>query len=153
MKKILFFIILILLLAHFGFTEPWIDQDVKEYHGSVSILGGMVSTLIWSSVYLLIYTASIGTTLSYLKHYVSLDIEMVRWVLFTWLGGMVINALAYHLLHGHTYVFTAVMALPFILGWAFLINWRNDIPIPDCLKVAGVTALLCAPYFGPTWNF
>ncbi len=152
MKKILFFIILILLIAHLGYAEQWIDQDVKEYHGSVTIFGGLIGTFIWSSVYLLIYTASIGVSLSYFKYYVALDAETIRWVIFTWVGGLIINAMAYKFVH-NTYVITALIAMPFIFAWSFLINWRNDIPIADCLKIAGITAVLCSPYFGPTWKF
>ncbi len=151
MKKLIFFIIIILLAIHFGFADNYVVEEQREYMGGIRVMGDLTGTFIWTSVYLLIYTASIGIPLSYLKYYVSLEPEMIWWVVFTWLGGMVINALAYKLIH-LPYLGVAFIAMPFIFGVSFFINWRNDIPIGDSLKVAGVTALLCSPYFGPTWR-
>jgi hypothetical protein len=151
MKKSLFFIILI-LLAHFVLAaNNYVVEEQKEYMGGIKTLGDLTGTFIWSSVYLLIYTASIGVPLSYLKYYVSLDADMIKWVLFTWVGGLIINAFAYKFIH-LPFLGVAFIALPFIFGLAFFINWRNDVTVEDSLKVAGVTAILCAPYFGPTWR-
>ncbi len=130
------------------------DELIEQYHSGPSVMGLLISTVIWSAAYLAIYTAALIISLSYLKLFGGFDTEFLMWIGLLWGGGLVINGIMYHYVHAGTWV-VALCALPLIFLWSLLISTRSfaDLTLADAARVGIVIALLCAPWFGNTWGF
>lgn len=127
-------------------------QEEYEYVGSFNLFSQVVSSIIWSAIYIAIYAGALIVPLAYLRLFNGYENEQLLWIGLLWAGGMVINALVYHITHIH--FLAAILAIPLIFAWAVLINTRSfaDLIMRDAVRVAAVVAVLCAPWFGPTWN-
>jgi len=127
------------------------EEEIALMTGSYQLFHQLIRTLIFSSMYVLFYGAALVITLSYLKLFDGFETSTYLWIAALWFGGMVANFLAYKVT-GHHFG-AALLAMPIIFGWGVLINTRSwaDLTLPDALRVAAVVAVVCAPYFGPTW--
>lgn len=139
----------LLLLAAVAWGQ---DEEWKEYSSGFSLFSGLIPTIIWSSAYLLIYTAALVITLSYLQRFGGFDGDLFLWIGLLWFGGMVINAYAYRVAHVNW--LAAILALPCLFGWSLLVSTRAfaELTVREAIKVSLVLALVCAPYFGTTWH-
>lgn len=138
------------------------DDDVTTYVSTWALFPQIILTIMWSSAYLAIYAAALIITLAYLQRFGAVDGDLLIWTGVLWLGGLVINALAYalagDLLPQHPAVgrqlLAAGLAIPMLFGWTVFISTRQwgDLTVRDAMRVALVVALVCAPYFGSTWR-
>jgi len=144
--------ILLLLLATALAVSAQTDDLLKEYMQPWQLFPQIVQTIVWSIIYLAFYAAALIISLSYLKLFQGFDTELLYWIGALWLGGMVLNALVYHFTSVSWQA--ALLALPLLFGWSLFINTRSwaDLTVQNGLRVALVVALVCAPYFGPTWR-
>jgi hypothetical protein len=138
---------LLLLATTWAFAQ---EEEVNQYVGAFQIGRYIIGTLIWSAIYLVAYTVVLVLTLSYFRLFSEFDTDMLIWIGVLWIGGLVINGVAYHL--GHSQFVSSLIALPLIFGWSTLIATRPfaDLTWSDAAKISLVIALVCAPYFGPT---
>ncbi len=153
-KYLLSLLIFLLVISLGSAVAQSTDELINQYHSGPSVMGLLINTVIWSTVYLAIYTAALIVSLSYLKLFGGFDTELILWIGLLWGGGMVINAMAYHYIHAGSWV-VALAALPLIFGWNLLISTRSfaDLTLADAARVGIVIALFCAPWFHNTWGF
>ncbi|MHB9131870.1 MAG: hypothetical protein ACYDBB_12395 [Armatimonadota bacterium] len=118
-----------------------------------STFATILTTIVLFSVYLVLYAAGLMITLGYLNRFQGVDVMLLLWIAVLWLGGMGINFLADKISPQHPFL-AALITMPLIFGWSMLINTRSwaDLTVEDAWKVSLVLALICAPYFGPTWQ-
>ena len=126
----------------------------KAYPNGYLTINALLQTMIWSGAYLLIYAGALVVTLSCLQLFTGFDGSTILRIVALWLGGMVVNYFAFMMAHNHR-VLAVLIALPLIFGWGVLINTRSfaDLITRDAVRVSIVVALICTPYFGPTWHF
>ncbi len=143
-------LLLCLTLAH-AQDDVW--QTSKDYQNSYKFGADLLNTLIWSCAYLLIYAFALILTLSYQQLFLGFDASTFLWIGLLWLGGMIANYIAYALVPQIHFV-AALIALPLIYGWSVLVGTRafTELTPRQALRVSLVVALVCAPYFGPTWQ-
>ncbi|HEX2951135.1 MAG TPA: hypothetical protein VHV83_16450 [Armatimonadota bacterium] len=143
----LFFLLLLLCTA-----AAYAQTEEAEYLGNFTIIKDILMTIIWSAIYIAIYAAALLIPLAYLRLFNGFETEMLWWIGATWAGGLVINGLVYAITSKP--ILAALIALPFIFGWSLLIGTRSfvDLLPRDAMRIAVVVAILCAPWFGPTWR-
>lgn len=136
-----------------AYAQDDIWQLGKEYQNSYTFGADLLNTLIWSMAYLLIYACALVLTLSYMQLFLGFDAGMYAWIIILWLGGLTANYIGYSLVPQWHFV-AALIALPLIFGWSMLVGTRAfaDLAPRHALTVSLVVALVCAPYFGPTWQ-
>jgi hypothetical protein len=131
-------------------------QDDDGYNPQALYLtfSQVMQTILISACYLLIYAAALTITLRTLNRFFEVDAHLLTWIGVLWLGGMAANALGYRLVGVHHPFLAGLVALPLIFGWTLFICTRGwtDLLFPAALRVAVVVAVVCAPYFGPTWQ-
>ena len=130
------------------------DEEIVTIKNSYALFPQIITTLVWSFIYIAIYAAAVLIPLGYLRLFNGFENEMLTWVGVLWLGGMAINALAYMLVGDHHRIFAILIAMPLLFGWSVFVNTRNfaDLVLEDAARVAIVVAILCTPWFGPTWR-
>ncbi len=134
------------------------DEDVtgliNDYAAPWPVFKQSIATLIWSICYLPIYIGAVVGVLQYLQRFPGFDSDLLIWIGALWIGGMVINALAYAVPHHDKPVVAALIAMPFLFGWSYFISTRSfsDLLPAHAWKVALIVTLTCAPYFGTTWR-
>lgn len=154
-KEYLLSLLIFLLVISVGSAVAQSTDDlINQYHSGPSVMGLLINTVIWSAVYLAIYTAALIISLSYLKLFGGFDTDLLLWIGLLWGGGLVINALAYHYIHAGSWV-VALCTIPLIFGWNLLISTRSfaDLTLADAARIGIVIALVCAPWFHNTWGF
>jgi MFS family permease len=141
------------------------DDPIQDYVHAWDFFGQLVRTILCSGIYLLIFPAIIGVTCSYLRRFEGVDGDFLIWSGLAWLGGMFINIGAYTAIERfwaltpergtHFNLIAALVTVPLNFGLGLLLATRGfaDLTIRDAWRVALITALLCAPYFVPTWHF
>lgn len=153
MQKIGFYVLpLLVVLLACATAAIAQDEEIEAYTKTWSAFPQIVNNFILSVVYLGIYAASALIPMGYLKIYNGFETDMFYWIGALWLGGMAINALTHAMFPSHAVA--VVLAIPLIFGWSLLMNTRDfaDISFGDAWKIAAITAVVCAPYFGPTWR-
>ncbi|HOF86581.1 MAG TPA: hypothetical protein PLZ36_00575 [Armatimonadota bacterium] len=132
----------------------WGQEDDLGYPNVYATVAQVVKTLMHSAAYLLVYAAALTLTLKSLNRFFEFDALLLTWIGALWLGGMAANALAYAVAGSARPWLAALVALPLIFGWTLFLCTRSwaDLLLAGALRVAVVTALVCAPYFGPTWH-
>ncbi|MEI7833472.1 MAG: hypothetical protein WCJ56_09785 [bacterium] len=146
--------IFLLVMATGAAMAQSTDDLINQYHSGPSIIGLLITTVVWSAAYLAIYTAALIISLSYLKLFGGFDTEFLIWIGLLWGGGLVINGVMYHNIHAATWV-VALCTIPLIFLWNLLISTRSfaDLTLTDAARVGVVIALACAPWFHNTWGF
>jgi hypothetical protein len=131
----------------------WAQENDLGYPNVYGTFNLIVKTILLSGAYLFIYAAALTLTLKSLNRFFEFDTGLLLWIAVLWLGGMGANAAGYALAGAHHPVLAALVAIPLIFGWTLFVCTREwaDLLLPGALRVAIVTALCCAPYFGPTW--
>ncbi len=129
------------------------DDLQQQYQSSYQFSAQLLNTLIFSCTYLFIYASALVITLYFLQLFPGFDFSMFAWIAILWLGGMGANYLAYTLAPSK-HLPPALIALPLIFGWSMLICTRSfaDLALSHAAIVSLVIALVCTPYFGPTWQ-
>lgn len=130
------------------------QEDIDTYFGAWSIFPGIVSTIIWCAIYLPIYAACLMVPMAYLQRFTGVDANLLLLIGVLWLGGMAANAVGYGLAGDDRRWLAVLIIIPLVFGWCVLICTRDwaDFSLREALVVAAVTALVCTPYFGPTWR-
>lgn len=148
------FPLLLLLCAIVATAVLAQDEETlsKSYLHAPATLGLIISTMLFTVGYLLLYAVAVVITLSFMQIFRGLDGEMLLWIGLLWLGGMGANYLAYRITATHW--LAALITMPILFGWSLLINTRPwaDLTLKDAARVGVVVMLVCAPYFGPTWR-
>ncbi|MHB9024609.1 MAG: hypothetical protein ACYC7E_10605 [Armatimonadota bacterium] len=146
---LLIFLMAFILLAT---VAPAQEEEAQTMLTGYSTVPMVIKTIFAFAVYLLIYTIALIVPLSFLQRYTEFEVVYLFWVPILWLGGMGANYLAY-LVTDHRLA-AALIAMPLIFGWSMLINTRPwaDLTARNALWVSLTLALVCAPYFGPTWH-
>lgn len=142
----------LLLIAIAAFGQDELDEDVAMYTGTWPLFKMIIQTIMWSVIYLPAYGIALVAPIQIMGRFQGYDQDALIGIAATWLGGLAINVLAYAITPKHW--LAALIALPIIFGWTMLITTRPwfDLLPADALKVSLVVALVCAPYFGPTWH-
>ncbi|HPM25337.1 MAG TPA: hypothetical protein PLP66_15620 [Phycisphaerae bacterium] len=132
----------------------WGQEDDLGYPNVYAAFVQVVRTIMYSAAYLLVYAAALTLTLKSLNRFFEFDAQLLTWIGVLWAGGMAVNALAYAVAGSARPWLAALIALPLLFGWTLFICTRSwaDLLLAGALRVAVVTALVCAPYFGPTWH-
>jgi len=144
---------LLVLCVSLVFAQGEDAMDLAREYKNTPLSGvSVLMTIVWSGAYLLIYAAVLGGTLAYLQLFPGFDAAMILWMLILWLGGMVANFIGYAISDNH--FLASLIALPLIFGWSMLVGTRSfaDMLPRDALRISIIIAVLCTPYFGPTWQ-
>ena len=146
-------LLLVMLCLSLAYAQDDALELGKQYQNSYQFGADLLNTLIWSGAYLLIYAGALVVTLSIMQLFLGFDTSVYIWILLLWLGGMMANYIGYSLVP-QSNVVAALIALPLIFGWSLLIGTRSfaDLTLRNALTVSLWVALVCAPYFGPTWH-
>lgn len=129
------------------------QEDVDTYMGTWTIFPMIIQTIIWFAAYLPIYAACLVVPMSYLQRFSGVDGNLLLLIGVLWAGGMLADWIGYRIAGEHRWL-AVLIAMPLIFGWCVLIGTREwaDLSLQDAMVVGVVSAVLCAPYFGPTWR-
>ena len=150
--RLLLLLLCAVLCVTLVYAQDDVSQTIHDYQNSYSFGSNLLNTLLWSCAYLLIYACALVVTLSVLQVFLGFDTGMYLWIVLLWLGGLAANFIGYSLSHNH--FLAALLAMPLIFAWSYLLGTRSftDLSPRHALIVSLVVALLCAPYFGATWQ-
>lgn len=142
------FFLLLLLLAMVSLAVA--QDDIDNPYQGFSIMTYIISTIYWSSGYLLLYGAVLISVLVLMKLFPGFESALYIWLAALWVGGLFINFLSYSITHNK--FLAGILGGAMIFGWSMLLNRFTfaDIPWPEAKRLALILALICAPWFGPT---
>lgn len=141
-----FMLLLLLAIVQMAVAQDDIDNPYQGF----SVMTYIISTIYWSSGYLLLYGAVLISVLVFMKLFPGFESALYIWIAALWVGGLFINALSYSITH-HKFI-AGLLGGAMIFGWSLLLNRFTfaDIAWPEAKRLALILALICAPWFGPT---
>jgi hypothetical protein len=133
------------------FAQASDDLTAEYLHAMPAAHANTVFQVFLAVLYLLLYGAAIVTTMSSLKIFGGMDAELVTWIIGVWLGGMGLSWLTHHIMPHPAAV---LVTMPLLFGLTFFVSTRSwaDLSTDHGWRVALVVALVCAPYFGPSFH-
>lgn len=148
-------------VAAFGQADD-LDQTIGEYNAAFTLGGPLIWTLLWSLAYLPIYLGALVIPMHYMQRFTGFDASLTCWIAVLWLGGLGANYAGYGIVNhfgdasqGGGRWLAVLIAAVLIFGWCVALAqlpWA-DLSFKESLLIAGIVAVLCAPYFGNTWRF
>jgi hypothetical protein len=129
------------------------DDDINVLANSYGTFKLIIESVLWSGAYLLLYAAALVIPLIILGRFDGFEPTLLAWIGGLWLGGLFINAGVYAVCGTHRWL-VILLALPLLFGWSYLLatrTWADVLPTV-ALRLSLVVALVCTPYFGPTWH-